>query len=190
MRAIVCEEWGGPEKLVLKDIDPPLLGAGQVRLKVSVAAVTFVDLLMPRGKYQVKPDLPFTPGSHAAGEVIEVADDVTNIKAGDRICGYAAWGALADEMIVDESACFELPDGVDNEVGAAYGNGYATSFYALRDRGKLQPGETLLVPRPHNALAETVSRAVLWRCVHPSLGCGLLRPSGAQTRDCRMRIQP
>ena len=145
MRSIVCENWGGPEKLVLKDIDPPLLSAGQVRLQVSVAAVTFVDLLMPRGKYQVKLDLPFTPGSHAAGEVIEVADGVTSIKVGDRIYGFAAWGALADEMIVDESACFVLPDGVDNEVGAAYGNGYATSFYALRDRGKLQPGETLLV---------------------------------------------
>ena len=145
MRSIVCENWGGPEKLVLKDIDPPPLSAGQVRLQVSVAAVTFVDLLMPRGKYQIKPDLPFTPGSHAAGEVIEVADGVTSIKVGDRIYGFAAWGALADEMIVDESACFVLPDGVDNEVGAAYGNGYATSFYALRDRGKLQPGETLLV---------------------------------------------
>ena len=145
MRSIVCENWGGPEKLVLKDIDPPPLSAGQVRLQVSVAAVTFVDLLMPRGKYQIKPDLPFTPGSHAAGEVIEVADGVTSIKVGDRICGFAAWGALADEMIVDKSACFVLPNGVDNEVGAAYGNGYATSFYALRDRGKLQPGETLLV---------------------------------------------
>ena len=145
MRSIVCENWGGPEKLILKDIDPPTLSAGQVRLQVSVAAVTFVDLLMPRGKYQIKPDLPFTPGSHAAGEVIEVADGVTSIKVGDRIYGFAAWGALADEMIVDESACFVLPDGVDNEVGAAYGNGYATSFYALRDRGKLQPGETLLV---------------------------------------------
>ena len=145
MRSIVCEDWGGPEKLVLKDIDPPKLSAGQVRLQVYVAALTFVDLLMPRGKYQVKPDLPFTPGSHAAGEVIEVADGVTSIKVGDRIYGFAAWGALADEMIVDESACFVLPDGVDNEVGAAYGNGYATSFYALRDRGKLQPGETLLV---------------------------------------------
>ena len=106
MRSIVCENWGGPEKLVLKDIDPPLLSAGQVRLQVSVAAVTFVDLLMPRGKYQVKPDLPFTPGSHAAGEVIEVADGVTSIKVGDRIYGFAAWGALADEMIFDESACF------------------------------------------------------------------------------------
>ena len=145
MRSIVCENWGGPEKLVLKDIDPPPINAGQVRLQVSVAAVTFVDLLMPRGKYQVKPDLPFTPGSHAAGEVIEVADGVTSIKVGDRIYGFASWAALADEMIVDESACFVLPDGVDNEVGAAYGNGYATSFYALRDRGKLQPGETLLV---------------------------------------------
>ena len=145
MRSIVCEDWGGPEKLVLKDIDPPKLSAGQVRLQVYVAALTFVDLLMPRGKYQVKPDLPFTPGSHAAGEVIEVADGVTSIKVGDRIYGFAAWGALADEMIVDESACFVLPDGVDNEVGAACGNGYATSFYALRDRGKLQPGETLLV---------------------------------------------
>ena len=145
MRSIVCENWGGPKKLVLKDIDPPRLSAGRVRLQVSFASVTCVDLLMPRGKYQVKPDLPFTPGSHAAGEVIEVADGVTSIKVGDRIYGFAAWGALADEMIVDESACFVLPDGVDNEVGAAYGNGYATSFYALRDRGKLQPGETLLV---------------------------------------------
>ena len=145
MRSIVCEDWGGPGKLVLKDIEPPSLSVGQVRLQVSVAALTFVDLLMPRGKYQVKPDLPFTPGSHAAGEVIEVADGVTSIKVGDRIYGFAAWGALADEMIVDESACFVLPDGVDNEVGAAYGNGYATSFYALRDRGRLQPGETLLV---------------------------------------------
>ena len=145
MRSIVCEEWGGPERLVLKEIERPTLGAGQVRLKVEVAAVTFVDLLMPQGKYQVKPDLPFTPGSHAAGEVIEVADDVTGIKVGDRVYGYGAWGALAEEMAVNEDACFVLPDGVDNDVGAAYGNGYATSLYALRDRGQLQAGETLLV---------------------------------------------
>ena len=126
--------WTGKQS---KDVDPPSLGAGQVRLKVSVAAITFVDLLMLRGKYQIKPDLPFTPGSHAAGDVIEVADEVTNIKVGDRVYGFAAWGALADEMIVDESACFVLPNSVNNEVGAAYGNGYATSLYALRDRGKL-----------------------------------------------------
>ena len=104
MRSIVCENWGGPEKLVLKDIDPPRLSAGRVRLQVSFAAVTCVDLLMPRGKYQVKPNLLVTPGSHASGEVIEVADGVTSIKVGDRIYGFAAWGALADEMIVDESA--------------------------------------------------------------------------------------
>jgi len=145
MRAIVCEEWGGPEKLVLKEIAPPVPGPGQVRMKVDVAAVTFVDLLMPQGKYQVKPDLPFTPGSHAAGEIVEIADGVTTLEVGDRIYGYASWGALADEMIVDEGACFILPDGVDNLVGAAYGNGYATSLHALQDRGQLQPGETLLV---------------------------------------------
>ncbi len=145
MRAIVCEQWGGPEKLVQRDIDPPAPGPGEVRLKVSVAAVTFVDLLMPQGKYQVKPDLPFTPGSHAAGEVVEIGSDVTTVRVGDRIYGYASWGALAEQMIVAEDACFVLPDGVDNVVGAAYGNGYATSLHALQDRARLQPGETLLV---------------------------------------------
>ncbi|MDD9877225.1 MAG: NADPH:quinone oxidoreductase family protein [Magnetovibrio sp.] len=145
MRAIVCEEYGGPEKLVLREIDPPELGPGQVRLRVEAAAVTFVDLLMPQGKYQVKPDVPFTPGSHGAGEVLEVAGDVTSVKPGDRIYGYAPWGALAEEMAVDAACTFALPANVETKIGAAYGNGYGTSLHALRDRGQLQPGETLLV---------------------------------------------
>jgi len=145
MKAIVCDTWGGPENLNLKEIDPPALGPGQIRLRVEAAAVTFVDLLMPQGKYQVKPDLPFTPGSHGAGEVIEVAAGVTALNPGDRVYGYAPWGALAEEMVVDADSTFSLPKRVDNIVGAAYGNGYGTSLHALRDRGRLQPGETLLV---------------------------------------------
>jgi len=145
MKALVCEQWGGPEKLVLKDLAAPAPGPGQVRMRVDVAAVTFVDLLMPQGKYQVKPELPFTPGSHAAGEIIEVADGVDGLKPGDRIYGYAQTGALAEEMVVDAASTFRLPDGVEAAVGAAYGNGYGTSLHALRDRGRLEAGETLLV---------------------------------------------
>lgn len=145
MKAIVCKEWGGPDKLVVEEISPPLMAANQIRLAVNVAALSFVDILMPAGKYQVKPELPFVPGSHAAGEILEVGKDVNGLISGDRAYAYGQTGALAEEMVVAADSAHRLPENVSFETGAAYGNAYGTSFHALRDRAELQPGETLLV---------------------------------------------
>jgi NADPH2:quinone reductase len=146
MRAVQCVELGGPEKLVLRDdIESPAVGDSAVKIKVRVAALSFVDLLQSRGLYQYKPDIPFVPGSHAAGDVIAVGKDVTRVRPGDRVTLFARTGAFAEEMVTDESLTYALPDAIDYETGAAYRNAYGTGLHALRDRAGLAAGETLLV---------------------------------------------
>jgi len=146
MRAVQCVELGGPEKLILRDdLDSPAVGDNDVKIRVKVAALSFVDLLQSRGLYQYKPDLPFVPGSHAAGDVVAVGSGVTRVKPGDRVMLFGRTGAFAEEMVTDEGLAYALPDSVDYETAAAYRNAYGTGLHALRDRARLARGETLLV---------------------------------------------
>lgn len=145
MKAIVCEQWGGPEDLVLKDIPLPEPGPRQIRVKVAAAGVNFPDVLIIQKKYQMQPLLPFTPGAEIAGTVTAVGAEVTGFAPGMAVAGLCGIGGFADECVVDAAQCMPLPPGVPMPLAASLMLAYGTSWHALRDRAALQPGETLLV---------------------------------------------
>lgn len=145
MRAIRCVEWGGPEKLRLEDIAEPTPGPGEVRLRVHAAGVNFPDYLIIQRKYQVRPELPFTPGAEVSATVLEIGPGVTRLRPGDRVAAFVSIGGFAEQAIAREAACFPLPDAIDDAVGAAFLLTYGTTWHALADRAALKPGERLLV---------------------------------------------
>ncbi|HET9181035.1 MAG TPA: NADPH:quinone oxidoreductase family protein [Candidatus Angelobacter sp.] len=145
MRAILCQEWGGPEKLVIADVAVPSLRKGAVRIKVHAAGINFADLLLITGQYQEKPAFPFTPGAEAAGVVTEIGEGVSRLKPGDRVMALTGLGAFAEEVVVDAARVLPIPDGMEFPVAAAFPVAYGTSHGALEWRARLQPGEWLLV---------------------------------------------
>lgn len=145
MRAIVCTQWGPPEDLVVQDLPSPSPGPGQVRVKVQAAGVNFPDLLIVQKKYQLQPPLPFTPGAELAGVVEALGEGVTHLEVGQAVVGFSGLGAFAEEALVPANQLMPLPPGLDPALAASFTLAYGTSWHALRDRGALQPGETLLV---------------------------------------------
>ncbi len=145
MRAALCKEWGGPEKLVVEDVPSPPLCAGAVRLAVHAAGINFADLLLIAGQYQEKPPFPFTPGMECAGVVTEVGAGVANLKAGDRVMALTGTGAYAEEIVVDAARVFAIPAKMDFLAAAGFPVAYGTSHGAFDWRAHLKPGEWLLV---------------------------------------------
>jgi NADPH2:quinone reductase len=145
MRAVLCKSYGPPDTLVVEDIASPTPGHGQVVVSVKAAGVNFPDVLIIENKYQLKPPLPFSPGSEVAGVVTTIGDGVNNVKPGDRVMAITGFGAFVEQISVDANRLLAIPDGMDFVTAASFGLTYATSDHALRDRGALQPGETLLV---------------------------------------------
>lgn len=145
MRAVVCREWGGPEKLGVEDVPSPALRDSAVRIKVHAAGVNFADLLLIAGQYQEKPIFPFTPGAEAAGVITEVGAAVTSLKVGDRVMALTGLGAFAEEAVVDAQRALPIPASMDFSTAAAFPVAYGTSHGALEWRARLQPGEWLLV---------------------------------------------
>jgi len=145
MKALLCTEFGPLEKLTIQEIPKPSPGPGQVLLDVKASSLNFPDVLMAQGLYQVKPPLPFSPGTEMAGVVVETGVDVQGVKTGDRVIAMPGWGGFAEECAVDAGRLIPLPEGMDFDTGAAFLYTYETSLHALRDRGRLQAGETLLV---------------------------------------------
>ncbi|PWU18421.1 MAG: NADPH:quinone oxidoreductase [Candidatus Rokuibacteriota bacterium] len=141
MRAIFCEQLGGPEHLVLREVASPTPGAGEVKVALHARGVSFVDVLVIAGQYQTKRDVPFIPGGEAAGVVVETGPGVEHIAAGDRVL---VPGGFADEVVVAASRATPLPDTVSFDVAAAFRSNYSTAYYGLQ-RGRLQAGEVLLV---------------------------------------------
>jgi NADPH2:quinone reductase len=145
MRAIVCQELGLPERLRVEDIAVPPVGASDVRIKVAGADVNFPDVLIIQGKYQMKPPLPFVPGAGVAGTVLEVGDKVKHLKPGDMVAAFTNVGGFAEEAVANAALCLPLPPGLDLAEAAAFPLVYGTSYHALKQRGQLKVGETLLV---------------------------------------------
>jgi NADPH:quinone reductase len=145
MKAVLCRAFGPPENLVYSDVDAPVAGAGQVVISVRACGVSFPDTLIVQGKYQVKPPLPFSPGSEVAGIVKGVGAGVSSVKAGDRVSAFITWGGFAEEVVADEHALTLLPDAMDFAAASLLTMNYGTAYYALKDRSQLQAGETLLV---------------------------------------------
>jgi len=157
VRAVLCKGYGPPDSLVLEDIDPPPMMAGGVRIRVRAVGVNFPDVLLIKGEYQFKPPLPFAPGGEVAGEVVEVADGVSDVAVGDRVIAGTGWGGFAEEVVVAAPSVTPIPDGMGDDVAASLFTTYGTSAYALVDRGHLKAGETLLV---HGAAGGTGLSAV------------------------------
>jgi NADPH:quinone reductase len=145
MRAIRCNQYGPPESLVLETLPDLQPGPGQVVIDVRAASVNFPDVLVIQNKYQMKPELPFTPGSEFAGVVRAVGPDVKRLKPGMRVAAYTAQGAFAEQARASEAACMPLPDDIDFASAAAITLAYGTSHHAVVDRGALKAGETMLV---------------------------------------------
>ncbi len=146
MRAVVCEKLGQPEDLVFKsDWELPELGPQDVLVEVKAAALNFPDILVVQGKYQMKPELPFVPGGECAGVVLEVGSEVSNFKPGDDVISMAVSGAFSERIVAHSASLMPKPGGLDYRQASGIGITYFTSYYALKQRAALQPGETLLV---------------------------------------------
>jgi NADPH2:quinone reductase len=145
MRAVVCRQYGPPESLTVEQVDDPTPMDGQVVIDVKACAVNFPDVLIIQNLYQFKPPLPFSPGAEVAGVVRSVGSGVDGVRAGDRVFASTGWGGLAEQIAVDATSLIPVPDGIDFGPASAFLYAYGTSHYALKDRGRLQPGETLVV---------------------------------------------
>lgn len=145
MKAVLCTAFGPPETLTVDEIDSEPLGENDVRVQVHACGVNFPDTLIIEGKYQFKPDFPFSPGSEAAGEIIEVGAAVGHLKSGDRVVRFGIFGAFREELVVPAAEVVPIPKQMSFEHAAAFMMTYGTSYHALVDRGHLQKDETLLV---------------------------------------------
>lgn len=145
MRAVICRSFDGIDSLELGELAEPVPGPAQVLVDVHAAALSFMDTLMVAGRYQMKPALPFVPGSDATGVVLAVGDDVQHLRVGDRVACSHWHGGMAERMLAPGMGVLKLPDGVGFEVGATVRYAYGTARYALQTRAQLRPGETVFV---------------------------------------------
>jgi NADPH2:quinone reductase len=145
MKALVCRKFGPPEALTIEDLPSPKPAAGEVVVSVKAASLNFPDTLIIQDKYQLKPALPFSPGSEMAGVVKEAAGDVARFKPGDRVLGVIGYGAFAQECVAPAQRLVPIPPGMSFDAAAALLLTYGTAHHALRHRARSRSGESLLV---------------------------------------------
>jgi NADPH:quinone reductase len=145
MKALLCVASGKPEDLVLSDIPEPSVGPDEVLIEVKACGVNYPDVLLVQGLYQNKPPHPFAPGGEIAGIVCATGSEASRFKVGDAVFASIGWGGMAERVAVPESACFPLPPNLDPIVAASFLVTYGTALHGLRDRARIQPGETLVV---------------------------------------------
>jgi len=148
MKAIVCDAWGPPSSLQLRDLPSPEPGPKQVRVRTRVAAVNFPGALFVAGKYRFRPEVPFSPGGELSGGIVAVGSEVKRLAIGDKVVGITTFGAYAQEVLVDATNIIPLPHDTGDaelELAGSFVLTYGTSLHALKDRAQGQAGETLLV---------------------------------------------
>ena len=145
MKALLSKAPGGPDTLVFEDLPEPQPGPGEVRIKVAACGINFPDSLIIEDRYQVRPTRPFSPGAEVSGVIDAVGDGVTGYQVGQRVIGSAAFGGLAEQLVVSATRCLPMPKAMPFETAAAFTMTYGTSYHALKQRGRLKAGETLLV---------------------------------------------
>lgn len=145
MKAILCEKLGMPSDLVYREVPDPVPGEKEVLIKIDVCSVNFPDTLIIQGKYQFKPELPFSPGSDIAGVIESVGSGVKNFKPGDKVVALVPHGGFAEKVVASAKTCFPKPPGMSPTHAASFLMAYGTSYHALKDRARLKEGETLLV---------------------------------------------
>ena len=145
MHAWLCENPTGVDALTWKELPTPTPGPGQVLIQIEAASLNFPDLLIVQNKYQMKPELPFVPGSEYAGKVQAVGQGVTHLKVGQSVACLSGTGGFGTHTLAPAKLCMPLPAGFPATDGAAFIMTYATSHHALVDRAALKAGETVLV---------------------------------------------
>ena len=146
MKAVVCKEFGPPEKLVIEAVEDPVPGAGEVLVEVRSAALTYPDVLIIDNKYQYKVKPPFIPGGEVAGIVQAIGEGVEGVSVGDKVTAFGSpVGGFAELSVVDAKEIHPLPEKLDFSEATGFGYAYGTGYYGLKYRGDLKAGETLLV---------------------------------------------
>ncbi len=145
MKAALCKSLDGPEAIVIEEIADPVPGPDEVVVRVRAAALNFLDTLITRGKYQFKPELPFSPAAEIAGVVEAVGPGAGDLKPGQRVCGYIAWGGAREKVAVQAKLLIPIPEGVSDAAAAGISVTYGTAMHGLKDRGGLRAGESVAV---------------------------------------------
>ncbi|VAV93208.1 Putative Zn-dependent oxidoreductase PA5234 [hydrothermal vent metagenome] len=145
MKAVVCNSFDGWKQLELGEMPAPKAKPGFVVVEVKAAGLNFPDLLLVAGQYQMKPPLPFVPGSECAGIIREVGEGVSNFQVGDRVIAYTMLGGMGEQVLTPTTNLVPMPEAMPFANGAGLTTTYATSYYALKQRANLQAGETVLV---------------------------------------------
>ena len=182
MRAAVCHELGPPSVLHVEERPDPEPGPGKVAVAVEAAGVNFVDGLFVAGQYQMKPSLPFVPGSEVAGHVVAVGPDVDTVVVGDRVLASVGLGGFASRVVVSAASAIALPEGLDAARAATFTQSYSTCLFALRDRAQAAPGETVLVLGAGGGVglaAISVARA---------LGCRVIAAASTEESEIATRV--
>src|SRR5215831_1683401 len=146
MKAVVCEAFGGPEVLAVREVpDPPPPGPGELQVRIRARGVQYVDVLMLAGKYQFRPEPPFIPGGEGAGEVVAVGTGISGFKPDDRVMSRQRLGAFAELGNCKAKDCDLTPAALSREEAAVFRNAYHTAYHALLQRGRLKEGEWVLI---------------------------------------------
>ncbi len=145
MKAVVCSEFGPPENLTIEERPDPVAGPGEVVVDIHAAAITWPDTLIIENRYQFRGEPPFVVGGEVGGRVAAVGPDVDGLAVGDDVVGGGGTGGFAEQVLLKASQVRKLPAGLGHAEATGYGYAYGTGHYALKYRGNLKPGETLLV---------------------------------------------
>ncbi len=145
MKAILCEQLGLPEDLVYKEVPDLIPNSDQIVIAVKACAVNFPDTLIIQGKYQIRPELPFSPGSDISGVVKSIGDNITQYEVGDEVFGVIPYGGYAEEVVTTVKNIFPKPKGMTYPIAASFLYAYGTSLHAIKDRAQLQSGETIVI---------------------------------------------
>ena len=145
MKAVLCKAFGPADTLVVEEVNSPEIKKNEVLLDVHTAGINFPDTLIIEGKYQFKPPFPFSPGGEAAGVISAVGEKVSHLQVGQRVMALTGWGSCAEQVAVPAYNILPMPEGMDFPTAAAFSMTYGTAIHALKQRGALQEGETLLV---------------------------------------------
>ncbi len=145
MKAALCKSLDGPEAIAIEEVAEPVAAPGEAVIPVKAAALNFFDTLITRGKYQSKPELPFSPSGEIAGIVAGVGPGVPGVLVGTRVVAYLGWGGAREKVAVDAASLIPIPDGVSDERAAGVSITYGTALHAFADRARLAPGERVAV---------------------------------------------
>src|SRR5215475_10552634 len=179
MKAVLCKSLGGPDALEIGELPEPIPGEGEVAIRVSAAALNFFDTLIVRGKYQTRPELPFSPGGELAGTIVRIGPGVQGFSTGQRVAACPGYGGCREEIVIPAANVLPLPDGISDEIAAAITVAYGTAIHGLEDRGHVKPGQTVLV------LGATGGAGLAAVEVAARLGAGVV---AAGTSDEKLKI--